>query len=107
MSDPTNDRPSCGENEPFALQVLGDSMEPEFEHGSIIVLDPGHPPFSGAYVVAQYEGEFIFRQFVQEGDKRYLKPVNPNYPTIELTKPCPIKGVVWQKTYKRQRKHYL
>lgn len=102
-----SDKPSCGEGEPFALQVLGDSMEPEFEDGCIIVLDPGHPPFSGAYVIAQYESEYIFRQFVEENGHRYLKPLNCKYATIELTQPCPIRGVVWQKTYRRKRKHYL
>ena len=32
---------SCGAGELFALRVLGDMMEPEFEHGAIIVVDPG------------------------------------------------------------------
>jgi DNA polymerase V len=99
--------PSCGEHEPFALQVLGDSMEPEFENGAVIVLDPGYPLFSGAYVVAEYDGEYIFRQYVEEAGSRYLKPMNPAYPAIELVRPCRFRGVVWQKTWQRKRKHYL
>jgi len=34
------DEGSCSEAEPFALQVHGDSMEPEFTHGCVIVVDP-------------------------------------------------------------------
>ena len=30
----------CSAAEPFALRVLGDMMEPEFEHGCVIVIDP-------------------------------------------------------------------
>ncbi len=39
------DEGSCSEAEPFALQVHGDSMEPEFKHGCVIVIDPAGEPF--------------------------------------------------------------
>ena len=31
---------NCSAAEPFALQVLGDSMQPEFNNGVVIVVDP-------------------------------------------------------------------
>ena len=31
---------SCSKAEPFVLQVLGDSMIPEFQDGVVIVIDP-------------------------------------------------------------------
>ena len=98
---------ACGDKEPFALMVLGDIMEPEFEDGSIIVCDSGQAIFDGAYVVVEYDNDFWFRQYVEEGDKKYLKPLNPAHPDIELTGPFTLKGVVWQKNYKRKVTKYL
>ena len=37
--------------EPYALQVIGDSMTPEFEDGNIIIVDPGVALYNGAYAV--------------------------------------------------------
>ena len=31
---------SCSSLEPYALRVLGDSMEPEFADGCVIIVDP-------------------------------------------------------------------
>ena len=35
---------SCAEAEPYALRVIGDSMEPEFLEGHILIIDPAMPP---------------------------------------------------------------
>jgi DNA polymerase V len=98
---------SCAEHEPYALQVLGDSMEPEFENGCVIVLDPGYPIHSGAYVIAHYEGEYLFRQYVEEDGRKLLRALNAAYADIELQGPCRFRGVVWQKTWRRARKRYF
>ena len=97
----------CEDKEPFALMVLGDIMEPEFEEGSIIVCDPGHPLFDGAYVVIRYDDDYWFRQYREENGKKYLKPLNPVHPTIELTGPFEVRGVVWQKNHKRKITKYI
>ena len=34
------DGSGCASSEPFALRVLGDSMEPEFKDGCVIIIDP-------------------------------------------------------------------
>ena len=47
------DEGSCSEAEPFALQVHGDSMEPEFKHGCIIVVDPAGVLKNECFVVAK------------------------------------------------------
>ena len=98
---------ACEDKEPFALMVLGDIMEPEFEEGSIIVCDSGAPIFDGAYVVVEYDNDFWFRQYFEEEGKKYLKPINPRHPIIEITGPFTLKGVVWQKNYKRKITKYL
>lgn len=97
----------CSETtEPYALRVLGDSMRPEFEEGAIIIVDPSGLVRSGAYVVIVHDDDTTFRQYIEHEGKKYLVPVNDLYPTVELTEPYEIKGVVIQQTYKRQRKHY-
>jgi SOS-response transcriptional repressor LexA len=92
--------------EPFALQALGDSMEPEFEDGAIIIVDQAAPCGNGSYVVLDYLGETHFRQYVEQGGKKYMKPLNDAYETVELVEPFSIRGVVIQKYFKRKRKHY-
>ena len=42
---------SCSALEPYALRVLGDSMEPEFADGCVIIVDPGYAPRDGSYVI--------------------------------------------------------
>ena len=37
----------CSALEPYALRVLGDSMEPEFADGCVIIIDPGYEPSRG------------------------------------------------------------
>ena len=98
---------SCG-REPFALRVIGDSMVPEFQDGHIIIVDPGMPAVSGAYVVVDYNGETTFRQFVVDGERRYLRPLNEDFPIIDLNGTYTIRGVVVQRAGRRRkdRKHY-
>ncbi len=99
----------CAESEPFALRVLGDSMVPEFPEGCIIIVEPSGVIESGCYVVAQHDGAYTFRQLIIEGDRWLLKPLNPNYPTVEIPGLEAIKGRVIQKAgkYRKDRKHYL
>ena len=99
---------SCGALEPYALRVLGDSMEPEFPDGCVVIVDPGHPPRDGAYVIVEFAGDVFFRQLVFDGERRFLKPLNPKYGGFELTPPYTIRGGVVQQAGKRrsQRKHY-
>jgi DNA polymerase V len=99
---------SCSALEPYALRVLGDSMEPEFADGCVIIIDPGGAPRDGSYVVVEFAGDVFFRQLVVEDGRRYLKPLNPNYGRFELTPPYTIKGSVVQQAGRRrsERKHY-
>jgi len=99
---------SCSALEPYALRVLGDSMEPEFADGCVIIVDPGHAPHHGSYVVVEYAGDVFFRQLVVDGERRILKPLNPKYGSFELTPPYTIRGGVVQRVGRRraERKHY-
>lgn len=99
---------SCSALEPYALRVLGDSMEPEFADGCVVIIDPGHVPRDGAYVIVEFAGDVFFRQLVIDGERRFLKALNAKYGSFELTPPYTIRGGVVQQAGRRrsQRKHY-
>src|SRR3970282_2965144 len=76
---------NCSGNELVALMVLGDSMEPEFIEGEILVIEMGMAATDGAFVVAEVAKEdFIFRQLKrdEEGGLR-LRALNPAYPDTD------------------------
>ena len=58
----------CSGAEVFALQVLGQSMAPEFDEGEIIVIEPDGALRDGSFVLALLDGEWLFRQLRREGD---------------------------------------
>ena len=69
----------------FALRVAGDSMEPEFPEGMVLIIEPELDPEPNDYVVARNGGnETTFKQLVKDGGDWYLKPLNPRYPVKPL-----------------------
>lgn len=95
---------SCSGAESFALMVLGDSMEPEFVEGDIIIIEPEGLVTDGSYVMAWLAEEWIFRQLVgREGDWK-LQPLNPKYPSASIPDLSLIKGVIIQKSKPGRRK---
>ncbi len=72
----------------FALKVRGDSMEPEFHDGEIIIVNPHVEAQPGDFVVVKNEdnGEATFKQLKKYGDTWVLHPLNPKYPDIMLKK---------------------
>jgi len=95
----------CTGKDPIVLQVLGDSMEPEFKDGNIIVIELDGVVENGCYVFAMHEEEYIFRQLVIEEDKHFLKPLNDKYPTLNISGLDAIHGVITQQAGKRRREH--
>ena len=98
---------SCSSKEPFALQVLGDSMEPEFPDKCMIIIEPSDCCQSGMYVMVMLEGERWFRQYIKDEAGERLVAVNELYPDIPLKdlewKP---EGIIMQRNIKRKVKHY-
>ncbi len=70
---------SCSGTEPFALQVLDDSMEPEFKKDSIIIIDASATVKHECYVMALVENGYIFRQLLIEDEKYFIAPLNEAY----------------------------
>jgi len=90
----------------FALRVRGVSMEnPGGKHsysdGDIIFVDPDRQSENGSRVVVRLDDnkEATFKQSVIEGEKRYLKALNPAWPEkiIEINGNATICGVVFGK----------
>jgi SOS-response transcriptional repressor LexA len=78
----------------FALRVSGDSMEPEFKEGAILIVEPDMDAQPGDFVIAKNgDEETTFKQLMQDGGDWYLKPLNPRYPIKPLGK-ASIVGVV-------------
>jgi SOS-response transcriptional repressor LexA len=75
-------RPKHSGARTFALRVRGESMEPGYQHGDIIFVDPDVAPEHGKDVVARLgdRNEAVFKRLVVEGKLEYLKPANPNWP---------------------------
>lgn len=95
---------ACSSAEPFALMVLGDSMEPEFVEGDIIVIEPEGLARDGSFVMAWLDGEWIFRQLAGAPGDWKLRPLNPKYPTASIPDLSCIKGVIIQKSKPGRRK---
>lgn len=67
-----------------------------FRDGDLVQFDNDHTPTNGKYVIAILPGasEAIFRQYVIDGGIQYLKPLNPQYPLIQIDEKTRICGVM-------------
>jgi SOS-response transcriptional repressor LexA len=86
----------------YALRVTGDSMTSPYSghrsypEGTIIYVDPDVPVATGRRVVAKLpnSNEVTFKEYRYDGGKHYLKPLNPQYQTIEINEETHFCGVV-------------
>jgi len=84
----------------IAVRVEGDSMEApngiSFCDGAIIIVDPELPAKNGTYVLAKQNAtsQVAFKQFVIDGNRRFLSPLNLRYPITEVTPHVILCGVV-------------
>ena len=97
---------NCDGKEMVALMVLGDSMQPEFIEGEILVIELGRPAIDGSFVIAEVAKEdFIFRQLKGDGKGGWLlHALNPAYPDTAISNLECLKGVVTHKRHARSRR---
>lgn len=85
----------------FALRVIGDSMEPLFHAGEVVIVNPDLQCDSGNYVVAKTPDhgaeEATIKQLKKYGEHLYLHPLNPKYDDILVTKKHKIVGKIVRK----------
>lgn len=75
----------------YALRVEGDSMTASqgrsYPQGSVVYCDPEQAAgvVSGDLVIAKIKGEdeVTFKQYIKDGSRQYLKPLNGSYPVIQ------------------------
>ncbi|AGA91655.1 SOS response transcriptional repressor, RecA-mediated autopeptidase [Thioflavicoccus mobilis 8321] len=112
MSEPTTDFPpleggGCSLHESFALQVLGDEMEPELPDRCVIVVEPTDRCRDGMFVFVEVEGVRWLRQYRRDAHGERLVACNPLYPEIDLKGlEWRVLGVVIQRNIRRRVKHY-
>lgn len=84
----------------FWLEVKGDSMTSingqSVPEGTFILVDTEADVQSGKLVIAKLadSNEATFKKLVEDGGRRFLKPLNPAYPIEMCADGCKIVGVV-------------
>lgn len=83
----------------FALGLPDSSMEPFFPKGSLLILDPDKPVTDRCFVLSQLHESrtTIFRQLLIDGERRFLKPLNPDltaFPMRLLNNDDKVLGVM-------------
>lgn len=102
----------CSGGEPVALQVLGDSMAPEFRHGEIIIVEPDGAVVPGSYVLVSVNEDWQLRQLDRDAEGwlvRYFQPAPGQDLVHRLADLSTVWGVVIQKSIpgrRRERKLY-
>ena len=104
VAEPFLEESACSGSEAFALRVLGTSMEPEFNEGEIIIIEPEGQLRDGSYVLAQHAGEWIFRQLCQDGAAWRLHALNPAFADVALADLSAVRGVIIQKALPGRRR---
>jgi len=92
--------PKCGKNG-YGLEVVGESMLPDFRPSDKIYVNPDFQPDelkTGDLVIVAYEGdaEATFKKLILESGNIYLQPLNPDWPekTMPLVDGCKLVGKV-------------
>lgn len=107
---PTEMMSGCSSSEPFALQVVDDSMEPEFKKGAVIVIDSQGHVQSGSYVIAEIETGYIFRRLIMDDGNFILRALKEGIEDIQISGLEQVKGVITQQAApngkRKDRVHY-
>ena len=85
--------PSVNDEHAYALEISGNSMEPAYRKGDVIVVSPAAPTRRGDRVVVKTkEGEVMVKQLARKTAKTIeLHSLNPDHPARNL----PMSDVLW------------
>lgn len=91
--------PEIGDPNAYALEISGDSMEPVFRDGDIVLVSPNAPIRRGDRVVVRTAaGEVMAKQLARRSARRVeLRSLNPSHPdyTFDLTDVAWIHRIIW------------
>jgi len=91
--------PEVGDPHAYALEISGDSMEPVYRDGDMIVVSPGAPiRRADRVVVRTARGEAMAKQLVRRSARRIeLRSLNPEHPdyTFDLSQVAWMHRIIW------------
>ena len=91
--------PEVGDPHAYALEIAGDSMEPVFRDGDMVVVSPSAPIRRGDRVVVRtMRGEAMAKQLVRQSARRIeLRSLNPEHSdyVFDLKDVAWIHRIVW------------
>ena len=67
------------------LKVAGQSMEPEYREGDIVIVQKEREAKDGDDIVAEYDGETTFKRLKRVDDGLLLVPLNPRHDSIYIS----------------------
>lgn len=71
-------------SETYAVEISGNTMEPEFVESDCIIVEPTLTANCGDFVIALVNGQTTFKKLVSDMGDFYLQPINPIYPVKPL-----------------------
>ena len=91
--------PEIGDQNAYALEISGDSMEPVYRDGDLVIVSPAAPIRRGDRVVARTQaGEVMAKQLARKSARRVeLKSLNPEHSdfSFDLTEIAWLHRIVW------------
>ena len=91
--------PEIGDPHAYALEISGDSMEPVFRDGDMVVVSPAAPIRRGDRVVVRTQkGEVMAKQLTRRSARRIeLKSLNPLHAdySFELAEVLWVHRIIW------------
>jgi phage repressor protein C with HTH and peptisase S24 domain len=83
----------------YALEISGESMEPVFRDGDVVIVSPGAPVRRGDRVVVRTRaGEVMAKELLRQSARRVelasLNPAHPNY-SFDLAELAWIHRIIW------------
>ena len=91
--------PEIGDPNAYALEISGNSMEPVFRDGDMVIVSPSAPIRRGDRVVVRTDhGEVMAKQLARRSARRIelrsLNPAHPNY-SFDLSEVTWMHRIVW------------
>jgi phage repressor protein C with HTH and peptisase S24 domain len=91
--------PEVGDQNAYALEISGESMEPVFRDGDIVIVSPAAPARRGDRVVVRtVKGEVMAKELKRQSAKRIdLRSLNPTHPDrgFDLPEITWMHRIVW------------
>ena len=91
--------PEVGDPNAYALEISGDSMDPVYRDGDVIIVSPAAPVRRGDRVVIRSDkGEVMAKELLRQSARRIelrsLNPLHPNY-SFDLPDLTWMHRIVW------------